>query len=246
MNFIEQLAVIMADRQELRLDAKKVKDDLVLTIVADRKGTGKVYHITIPKEDIVPGIDDKIFMEIRTKANEEPAKFQSSVTDGPEKDDDSEENVPEGSEKGRARAKAAKKKAAKAAPKKGVKKMAPVAKKAKAKVEKKSNQLTIDDNVQKRGGKKKTTPAAISEPAVVNEPEITEPVISEEEKAEQIKQGQFDGCMSYGREFMEAKEFEKAVEKFKSATEIYPESEIAKSELELATKKHEAFKLLNS
>lgn len=216
-DFIEKLSVLLSDRQEFRMDAKKIGDDLVLMVIPDRKGTGKVTHITIPKDDTKQGIDDQLFEAIRTKANTEPAKFQSETTEGSEdeeeEDDEKEENIPAGSEKGRAKAKAEKEAKKKAAAKK------PAAKKPAAKKEKKVEV------------KEETTTQELA-PAV------------EEEKGPSTEE-QFKKLMADGDHLFNDRKYTEARDAFKQATELKPEDEKAKQKLANAEKWVKAIENLN-
>lgn len=127
--FMKALALLLNDRQEFRLNAVKIKDDLVLTITPDFKGKGKVTNITVPAEDLEAlDIDAKIFGELNAPSSAQPATFQATTTDAPEREEEEEEEDDDDKKNGKSETKkAAPKKAAapqkKAAP---AKKSAPV------------------------------------------------------------------------------------------------------------------------
>lgn len=130
--FFKALSLLMIDRQEFRLTAKKINEDLVLTIVPDFKGKGKIHNITVPADDLNDEIDSKIFGVIGTTAPAEPAKFQHTETDAPEKDDDDDD---EDEKKEKKNAPAKKSAPAKKTPEKKVKAKKPAPKKEPVKKE---------------------------------------------------------------------------------------------------------------
>jgi hypothetical protein len=111
--FFKQLSEDMLDRQEVRMNVKKIGDDIVVMIVPNYKDDGKTIQMSGSPEEV----DNGFFNELKN--------FQDSLTQGLETSvigEDEEENIPAGSEKGREIAKAKKQDVKKSTPKKAVKK----------------------------------------------------------------------------------------------------------------------------
>lgn len=132
-SFFKALALLMKDRQEFRLDATKVKDDLVLMITPDRKGSGKVTHVTVPNENLLQeNIDSEIFGTLNAPDQAESPKFQATTTAG-SKEQPEKKETSSSTKKPSAKSAAKKKAASKAPAKKST------AKKSAAKPAKKEN-----------------------------------------------------------------------------------------------------------
>ena len=85
---------MMQDRQEFSLTAIKVKEDLVVTVVPNKK-SGKVHHITIPAEDLTKESLDADLIGIIGTPIENKAEF-SAQTSEVEVDEEEEEEEEEG------------------------------------------------------------------------------------------------------------------------------------------------------
>lgn len=86
-SFIKAIAILLQDRQTLKIEGKKIKDDLLLTVIPTK---GKIHNITIPQADLEdPELDGKIMGLINAPV--ENATFQATATDAPDKNEEEEE-----------------------------------------------------------------------------------------------------------------------------------------------------------
>lgn len=240
--FFTQLAELLDDRQELRITVKKVEGDLVTITNTDFKNKGEAIHITgTPAE-----LDEAYMNEIKKPIEISKATFQSNADEvagkiQEEKKDESK-NHDNGSKK-----LTSKKKPVKSAVKKSETKN-------KKRPAKKAEQLELKPDVTEEfdkmmamakeamDDKKYTTAKEYLETALTLNPD-DETCKSELELVN--NQIDFDAHVVSGKQFMEKKEFQNAVDSFTKAFNIFNDNEEINSLLGTARKKLDAYNLLN-
>lgn len=233
--FFKALGLFLADKQEFKLTARKVGEDLVLLVQPDVKGTGKVVNITVPALDLEQeSLDSQIIGEFSKAQKVEQAKYQANATDAPEKDEEEDDdnsadtNKASTTDSRKSRAGSSKKNATN---KKGGNKNQP--------------------------GKQKKQPASVKtqpeiKPRELKEGEIlqegnlpegtnlgkSEPISSENiTGAEQTIQEKFDALMLEGKGYEEKYKYKAALTRYANAANLVPENEESKAAVNRMTEK---------
>lgn len=216
MQFFKQLFDVLADKQDVKIDLKKVGEDLVGMITI----AGRSYQMTGKPEDF----DNSFMEEIQKPAPKEAEESGLKSTALPAAKKSESSTGSSASKKSSAKKSASKSK-----------KKAP-AKKADKPVKEKGKPG------RKPGSKNKPKPNP-DQLDIITVPQVTETATSEEDKKkleelqEKQLQERFDLLMTSGRAHMADGEFKEATDVFQTAMDEYPGSDIAKTEFEAANKK---------
>lgn len=246
-NFIKAISLLLADRQEFKLTAKKIKEDLVLTITPDAKGTGKVTHVTIPAEDLNDEIDSKVLGALNTTEAPKKAEFQASTTEGSaEEEEDEDDKKPKGgnispskksgkTSKQSATAKTNKTAASKKSSVKVPNKSAPA----------KKGLSELTGNKKKGLGallENKTNSEAETDQNIPESPETVpndQETVTGDQKIETTPDEpalDFEGLMAQGKALFEKRKYPEAEAMYAKAVELVPTSAAAATELNRAKK----------
>lgn len=238
--FFKALQLFLKDRQEFDLNAKKIGEDLILSVTPDKKGKGKLFHITIPAEDLNDEIDSRIFAELSGPIVSEKVEFKSTQTDAPETDDDDDYQKEDDTKKESETKSSAKKETKKPSGKKENSKPAKKASKADLKEDKKMELSTentpIDEPFQ-------TTQEAVTEPTQSeasedNNEDLPLPDASADKKEDDGPEPEqiFEHFMSEGKRLFDDRKYKDAEASYQQAVDLFPDNEKAKSALLNATK----------
>lgn len=275
MQFLKKVSDILADRQELELKVKKIGNDLVIMAIPDVKGSGKIFNITAPEEDVNGDIDVKFF-EVISSGPKEKATFSSTVTDGPEKDEEEDDDAAgkeDAGKKDAGKSKAAGGSKSKSKPKdvsttpkreetkpeikkkksgKNPKTEAPVVTDAQHEKDLAETLQPEETKSEIQPGIDKVNEEMTSQAKQLSADINTGPSAEEELEAKRLaeeKQNAVDSFNTFvtkARNDMNEKKFDKALEAYDMALDIFPDDETVKFEKDLAQKKLDAFNLLNS
>ncbi len=216
--FFKELADTMSDRQEMRVNIKKIGEDLVVLVVPDFKNQGKNINMSGTPEEM-----DINFINELVNFKDAKVEFTAEVTTSTndEEEEEVKGNIPAGSEKGREIAKAKKE-----ATKKAVKKVEPV-----------------KENPDHNEGPDPTE--EVKEEAKVEEPVIE---AKEEEVADvdfETQEETFEIKMAEGKALFDERKYADAKGKYQEALDLQPDNEKAKAAFANAEKWQKAVERLN-
>ncbi|MBA3664008.1 MAG: PRTRC system protein E [Bacteroidetes bacterium] len=239
--FFTQLAETLKDRQELRMNIKKIAGDLVIVVTPNFKEEGKTIQMSgTPSE-----IDEHFLSEIHKPLSVEKA-FESNADEVKKELEEDEEE-----EKKEIKTPEPKKPVKKAAVKKGSKYPAP---KVDPQHEKDLEEALQpeEETKEEENDEAKLSPKfeeALKE-ETISEAELEvkleaekETIVTSEEVEEPVKEEDgpspkelFEHFMSEGKRLFDDRKYQDAEASYKSATELFPDNEKAKAVLANATK----------
>lgn len=214
--FFTQLAETLKDRQELRMNIKKIDGDLVIVVTPNFKEEGKTIQMSGTPEEM----DEHFINDIQKPLSVEKA-FESNAD---EVKKELEEEVEE--EEKEEATKAAKKADKKSPAKKGKEVKKPV-KEKEVQEKKESKESTTEDKTSNEESAPETE------------------TVQEDKKPEPSAKEQFKHLMEEGKRLFNDRQYAQAESAYKSATELFPEDDKAKAALTNATKWVKAIENMN-
>lgn len=237
--FLQFLTDSLKDRQQFKLNAKKIGDDLVIYV---ETGNSKAHDITVPLEDLNRDEIDHIFWE-KLQLNDQAMKatLQHQVTDAPKNDDgenaDGGKKNPPSANKDSSKSKAgAKKQPAKKDP---VKKED---KKGRGKKGKENPKPKVEEEVDQEKTEQTQEPVKtddsndfVQSAAPGEENQTASPDPEKETPAPAIEEGQdgpskkdlFDHFMEEGKRLFGDRMYAASEEEYAKALELFPDDEKA-------------------
>lgn len=226
MEFFQQLADKLADRQELRLNVKKVGTEIVLMIVPDYKGDGKVLHMTGEPVEV----DIEFFSELEKSRSKDKAKFQATVTEGSDEDKDGQDDDADDKKAVTNKKSSSKKKPVKKAATKKAKSTQGLSKGGKM-VNSKKDEKILSEKIANENKKKKKN--GKSDSAAVGE---TTKETAEVKETGPTKEDQFKTLMDQAKQDFDARKYTEAREGYKMALDLFPNNKSAEKEFNNADK----------
>lgn len=239
-SFIKALALLLADREELNINVKKIGNDLLIFSTPGKDTKRAVKQITIPEAELLQeDLDTKIIEEIGSKPNTSSATYQAADLPSGKKEK-SESKKPAPAKKATKKHVANKpvKKAAAKKPdkKKPVPKAAPKAKRTVAKptakkpnTEKPKNAPATDE------GETREKAADIIADGKTHEVDLPG-ASGAEEKVQPSSKEVFESVMKEAEKHASVKNWEDAEDAYLRALQMEPENALAKAGVEKCKK----------